>query len=187
MTLPDPAGDDGFTLVELLVAFVILGILIVPLAGSVITSLTAVDRAQQRTSDSSDAQVLGLYFSSDVQSSHVVGTASACGTPGATPVLRLSWVDPATAATQNVDYITMTGAHGHVELHRIACGQVSGNVIVGRAVSGVVTTSCTDGAGAATTCDSNAQTVGISFLDKGDAATDAPYAVVLSATRRETS
>lgn len=187
MTLADPAGDDGFTLVELLVAFVILGILIVPLAGSVITSLTAVDRSQQRTSDSTDAQVLGLYFPSDVQSSHVVGTASACGTLGATPVLRLSWDDPATATTQNVDYVTMTGAGGHVELHRIACGLVSGDIIVGRAVTGAVTTSCTDSTGAAATCNSAAQTVGISYKDKGDSVTDAPYVVVLSATRRETT
>lgn len=187
MTAADRTGDDGFTLIELLVAFVILGILMVPLAGSVITSLTAVDRSQQRTSDSSDAQVLGLYFPSDVQSAHVVGTASACTTPGATPILRLSWTDPATAATQNVDYVTMTSPRGRVELHRIACGQMSGNIIVGRAVTGAVTLSCMDPTGVAAPCNSSAQTVGLSYQDKGDAATDAPYAVVLSATRRETS
>jgi prepilin-type N-terminal cleavage/methylation domain-containing protein len=120
--------DRGFTLVELLVAIVIMGIIAVPLGNVAISWLHNTDATIARLRESHDAQISAAYFSADVASIGVRSTtyssdASApypltqsieenapatgglfpCGTAG-TPdaVIRFAWDDYTSASASAV-------------------------------------------------------------------------------------
>ncbi|WP_020391196.1 PulJ/GspJ family protein [Kribbella catacumbae] len=143
-------NDGGFTLVELLVAIVILGIITVPLSGTVMSALRNTGSTQERMDLSHDAQLSSSYFARDVAGvgirdyDNVSGnslpfkpsvqldaaynqdgyTCGGAGTPVA--VLRLlsdAW-DPTDSMTTPkkvvVAYYLKTVA-GSTELHRLKC------------------------------------------------------------------
>lgn len=138
--------DAGFTLVELLMSIVILGIIAVPLGEVVIGYLKNADATTTRLSQSHDAQMAASYFAQDVQAVGVrdytvtgsaffplkpsvernVGSTAGlypCG-PSTLPnaVVRLAWDDfPSGAAAPPVQarvaYVVENGS----ELHRVYC------------------------------------------------------------------
>jgi prepilin-type N-terminal cleavage/methylation domain-containing protein len=75
-----PRSDAGFTLVELLLAIAILGVVIGPLAGGIIVGLRTMDQTSNRYSASNDAQVLARYLPPDVLSANtgIVNGMSTC-------------------------------------------------------------------------------------------------------------
>jgi prepilin-type N-terminal cleavage/methylation domain-containing protein len=101
--------DDGFTLVELLIAIVILGVIMVPLATVMIGYLRNTDAIAARLGESHDQQIAAAYWQQDVSSIGVrsatydavnhtfplmqsVNTSFPCALPaGATPVVVLAW------------------------------------------------------------------------------------------------
>jgi len=99
--------EGGFTLVELLLAIVLLGIIITPLMGGIVTGLRTIGTGTVQYTNGSDARLLQLYFAPDVQStgngaSDVVVTPTAnteCS--GVTNVLRLRWSATETPGTTN--------------------------------------------------------------------------------------
>jgi prepilin-type N-terminal cleavage/methylation domain-containing protein len=120
--------DRGFTLVELLIAIVILGIIAVPLGNVIISYLRNTDATTARLSESHDAQVSAAYFAADVASVGVRSTTYSsdpaapypltqsieenapatggrfpCGTAG-TPnaVIRFAWDDYTSASAAAV-------------------------------------------------------------------------------------
>jgi len=144
--LRGPGAEDGFTLVELLLVIVIMGIITVPLSDVVIGYLKNSDTTTARLIESHDAQIASAYWAQDVAS---VGTRSAtnvpkqsvetnvaynaglyaCGGAGTpTAIVRLAWddfsMDPATnvvtATVVRVAYVVELVA-GATELHRLRC------------------------------------------------------------------
>jgi prepilin-type N-terminal cleavage/methylation domain-containing protein len=120
--------ERGFTLVELLVAIVIIGIIAVPLGNVIIGYLHNTDATTARLSESHDAQLSAAYFAADVASLGVRSTTYSsdpsapypltqsieenapatsglfpCGT-AATPnaVIRFGWDDYTSAAAATV-------------------------------------------------------------------------------------
>lgn len=89
--------DAGFTLVELLVATVIMGIIIGPLTGVLLLGLGTATASKAKETHSSDEQLVTSYFDSDVQSSKTVTTGSFCGGTGAQVVFN--WADPSGPGT----------------------------------------------------------------------------------------
>ena len=89
--------EAGFTLPELLMAITLLGIIIVPLTGSLFTGLRTADRTASILASSDDRQRLSLYFPPDVVSASAVDTsAGAWGCAGTAPagtnsVVQLTW------------------------------------------------------------------------------------------------
>jgi prepilin-type N-terminal cleavage/methylation domain-containing protein len=59
-------SEGGFTLVELLVAIVILGIITIPLSGTVVSALKNTGTTEDRMDLSHDAQISSSYFARDV-------------------------------------------------------------------------------------------------------------------------
>jgi prepilin-type N-terminal cleavage/methylation domain-containing protein len=137
--------DRGVTLVEVMVAIVVIGIIIVPLGSAVLAYLRHTDDVNLRLSASHDAQIAAAYFAQDVQS---VGThdwsthpfpiaqsielnASAtgglfpCG-PAGTPnaVVRFAWDDPTNATgtptVVRVAYVVISTADER-QVRRLTC------------------------------------------------------------------
>ena len=98
--------ESGFTLVELLVAIVILGLIAFSLTEAVILGLKTTDATAASSSRSVAAQTLTSYFTDDVQSAETVDTtAPSClnGGPVAGSVfLHLAWTDRQVRADQQV-------------------------------------------------------------------------------------
>lgn len=98
-------GEEGFTLPELMVSVVILGIIMSALTGAIITGLKVTDGTALRIKESTDAQLASAYFASDMQSSTAVlpTVHPVCALPvGASAVVSFSWEDPAEPAVPRV-------------------------------------------------------------------------------------
>ena len=61
-------GDDGFTLIEVIIGMVITAHHLGGDRGALIVSLRTTDVTQQRMSESHDAQISSAYLANDVQS-----------------------------------------------------------------------------------------------------------------------
>jgi prepilin-type N-terminal cleavage/methylation domain-containing protein len=135
--------DDGFTLMELLIVVVVLGVIIVPLGNFLLGYFKNVTTTQQRMSDSHDVQIAAAYFSQDVANTGLHSTAdpfpliqsvwtsgfpgSYCGQGLGTTTLLLEW-DAWTVGTTGSGQYTgtqKTSSAAYVTegstLHRIYC------------------------------------------------------------------
>ena len=91
--------EGGFTLVELLITIVIIGIIVPALAAGVLSILHNSNTTTQRLYESHDAQIAAAYFANDVQSADlpVPSTDSRCDKAGTTTVVRFAWTEYDTA------------------------------------------------------------------------------------------
>jgi prepilin-type N-terminal cleavage/methylation domain-containing protein len=135
-------AESGFTLVELLMAVTILGIIVTPLGAAFFVALRTVDETSNRRASSHDAQLLSIYLPPDVQNASdaiTTGfTASTCtGVTASTIKLQL------VASSNDTDYIdatdfnvvyfvqqTGTGSTATYELIRKTCvGTITSTVV----------------------------------------------------------
>lgn len=200
--------DAGFTLVELLVAIVLLGVVVAPLATAVVTSIRTTDATSARLELSHDAQQSAAFFAQDVAMTGLrdysgqiangavpfspsvqLGAAydaggQVCGT-AATPVsvLRLlsdDWDTSTPAATRRTAVVAYYLAG--TELHRLRCLDAT-------TVSDAVVAHYVDPATPAVTCSSTCtaadvpQWVKLTYTATTDRAD--PYPVTLFGQRRQ--
>lgn len=198
--------ERGVTLIELLMAVVLLAIIIVPLGGALVSFFRNTNTTTNRLAESHDEQIAAAYFAQDVQSIGVRNWATApfslqtsveqnapaggglypcgvAGTPNAT--LRFAWNDPTGASTTQVvivSYVVET-VGGETQLHRLRC--VSGSttptadLVMAHNVSSVGTPVLT---GTVTIPQAISWTINIRTpSDSGS-----PLAVVLYGQRRQT-
>jgi prepilin-type N-terminal cleavage/methylation domain-containing protein len=137
--------ERGVTLVEVMVAIVVIGIIAVPLGNALLTYLRHTDNVNLRLSASHDAQIAAAYFAQDVQSvgtrdwsthpfplvqsieqnAPVAGGRFPCG-PAGTPnaVVRFGWDDPTNAtgapSVVRVAYVVV-GSGDERQLRRLTC------------------------------------------------------------------
>ena len=157
-------SDAGVTLVEVLIAIVILGIIMVPLANALIMFLRNTDNINRRLNESHDIQISAAYLTQDVQSIGVRDWAGGypfmlkqsvevaaphdgglypCG-PAGTPaaVVRFAWDNPTAAAGQPpvavASYVDQV-VGGERQLRRITCDgtTVTSNVVLVHNLAGV--------------------------------------------------
>lgn len=108
-----PVGTErGFTLVELLVVFIILPLIVGAISFSLISVLSLQSGASSRVQGAGDTEVVSASFVKDVQSSTdvTIGAASPCTTTG-TQELALEWV-PATGVVTYVTYDLSSTTNG---------------------------------------------------------------------------
>ena len=203
--------DDGFTLVESLLAIVILGIISIPLSGLLIAYLHNVDATQARLLENHDAQLAANYFAQDVASIGTrdsadppallqsVETAVAynaglypCGAVGTpTAVVRFAWDDFTTAISGaqqvRVAYVVKT-VGTETQLHRITCvgsaTPATDRVVAHELASGAppTVTCSTSCAGAGSSVP---RTVTLTMTMKAPQNTSGNYVTVLTGTRRQ--
>jgi prepilin-type N-terminal cleavage/methylation domain-containing protein len=106
-------NENGFTLIEVLVASVISAIIASALAGAFIVFLKNADSATSRLSESHDEQITAAYFTTDVQSAETVTvstgvvngpTAPICSAANPAPTF-LTFSSPA-SGNPDVTYFT---------------------------------------------------------------------------------
>lgn len=109
------AHEAGFTLIELMMAVAITGIIIGPIGGAVFLGLRTADETSNRYASSSGAQTLSVWLPPDVQSAgNVAGDVVTSGNTecsGLANQLRLKWRE-----TQGATTITYVAAYA-VSLH----------------------------------------------------------------------
>lgn len=92
-------GDDGMTLIELLISIIILGIIMFPLIMVMEFAFSTANATTQRTADSAGAQVMSSYFVTDVQGAEFVWS-SAHPTNFATAIPALDSTQPPSPSIQ---------------------------------------------------------------------------------------
>src|SRR6266700_3971992 len=129
--------DGGFTLVELLVAVVIIGIISLPLGNVLVSYFRNTDATTARLNESHDAQIAAAYWAQDVAGMGTRSTTTpydfvqsidnptyTCASGVGTPVVRFISDDypsgPGTATQVRVAYVVET-VSGQTQLHRIRC------------------------------------------------------------------
>jgi prepilin-type N-terminal cleavage/methylation domain-containing protein len=192
-------ADDGFTLVELLLAISILGIVVAPIGLAMMTSLSIIGRSEQRFTDSRSSLIAAAYFSNDVASARAIQTddAAACG--GGTAVISLSWADASgttTAPVNNeVSYVMDAATPTNKKLVRRYCA--NGTVVTNRSNAAVSlgpspTVSCfAAGNVVDATCGPSTRRVQMLVTAAPNSPissdqTPTPYSFVLVGTRRST-
>ena len=117
--------EHGFTLVELLLAVAILGIIMAPLSMAFFNGLRFIGRSDEKFNDSRSTLVSAAYFAADVSTANVIvpNDAGACG--GTTSLVSFDWSDAAGAvgAVQNneVSYVYDTSISTNKRLLRRYC------------------------------------------------------------------
>jgi prepilin-type N-terminal cleavage/methylation domain-containing protein len=137
-------GDDGFTLVELLLAIVIMGVITVPLTSVVIGYLRNTDTTTARLLRSHDVQIASAYWAQDIAS---IGQRNAqrvlqpsIQQPAMTPspdceftgtIATFAWDDFANAAVVTVAYrVTFDPVSVQCELHWVRSTSPATDVIL---------------------------------------------------------
>jgi prepilin-type N-terminal cleavage/methylation domain-containing protein len=135
---------SGFTLVELLVAVAILGIVGSVLSGVIMLGFGSYTDTSTRLNESNDRQIVADYFTRDVQSARTLAlSGGTCGTASGTTVLRLTWSEsdgsaPPVVTAREITYRLLAGtAPANGSLSRVVCanGSVVATAVVGQWVS----------------------------------------------------
>jgi prepilin-type N-terminal cleavage/methylation domain-containing protein len=123
-------GERGFTLVELLVAISVLGVIMGPLCASLIIGLRTTSDSQQRLVEARGAELTSHYFPFDVASATNIIPAdpTPCGGAGPTVVASFDWADDR-SLTNEVTYVVPAGATDMVRMFCQGGSLVSKNLL----------------------------------------------------------
>jgi Tfp pilus assembly protein PilW len=180
--------ESGVTLVELVIAIMLLGIIIVPLTASFIFGIRATSDSTDRLSEARSPLFTSTFFAGDAESATTITTGGtpACGT--GTNVISFSWtetpVPSGTPTTFRASYVVV-GSGADQKLVRNWCAGASpvNAATVAPVLADVanpVTVACTDAAGAAVACAGKPARITLT----GQLPKAQPFSVV--ATRRAT-
>ena len=175
--------EDGFTLVELMMAIAIIAIVIGPVTMGVIVGLRTSDETASRLAGSNDAQLLSVWLPGDIQSAgnqsgDVVATPTAnteCS--GINNALRLKWREIQGSTTTYVAaYAVSANGTGVWRLIRYYC--VNG----GTATQHVVARNLSSGTAASVTVSGTK--VSMTVTEKSTPTDPTSYTFTVSGNRR---
>ncbi|HEV7205255.1 MAG TPA: type II secretion system protein [Jatrophihabitans sp.] len=205
------ANDSGFTLVEILLSVVIIGVITVPLGNLLISYFTTTGVTSGRVSESHDEQQLATFFAQDVSN---VGTRSltspytaaqsiwtsgfpsgACGagTTGSELLLLksddITWASVSQTASRTVNlaayYVRTVGSE--TQLHRVACSDSGGGASprTDDVLAYNINPSAANSVACTPDCTTNPTSVTMT-LSIAAAGRGQPYTLVVSGRRRQT-
>lgn len=208
---PGARGDDGFTLIEMVISVAILGIVSVALCGVMLQYVKSTTDTSARLNESTDEQFISTYWQNDVSSlgrrsfssatntfvvdqSVFVGAAGpgGCGSAVGAVVVAFGWnefetdptaPDPWSTNAQSVAYVTVPNA-GRLTLQRVRCNgaAVSAPTTVAHNLTGTPAISCDTSCTAATPPNR----VSMTFTVKDAKTPSSPgYTTTVSADRRQ--
>ena len=134
--------ESGFTLIEVLVAIAVLGIILLPLTTAMAIGYRTLDQTSNRLTSSSDAEFLASYLPSDIKSSDTGATTgitcsgqSAVTSANAKLQLNLPAAPLAGVATAVIVY-WVKSVTGGFQLMRSVCGTTEA-VVVARNIASI--------------------------------------------------
>lgn len=136
------SSEDGMTLLELLIAIMIMGIVFATVSAAFVISLASAQDSNQRLLESNDVGFLASPLTHDVQSAQSLSTsAAACGTASELLLLSATWADQVTSPPQQhrVDYL-----YEGDRVVRRSCATAPGELVLTRTVARPVVTACAD-------------------------------------------
>ncbi|GIV00034.1 MAG: hypothetical protein KatS3mg014_1649 [Actinomycetota bacterium] len=86
-------AEDGFTLAELLVGVVVVGLIMGSIAAALIVGLRTTDETTDRLNESHDVQISSAYLANDVQSAASVQVAGGGTCSSATTIVTFTYAD----------------------------------------------------------------------------------------------
>lgn len=128
--------DEGFTLVELLIVIVLMGVVFGAITMAIITGLKTTTATDQRLSLSHDAEIASTWMTTDAQSANYIrtdasapaGAPASCGPVAVRAgsgddglVARFDWAEADGAIHKVVSYVLGTPANGERVLTRYQC------------------------------------------------------------------
>lgn len=149
--------DRGFTLIELVIAIVLSGLIAGVVVAALITSLNAADSTTAQVNDSTDTGLVSTFLVRDAQSSGGIDPATAqpvdatlgvsksdwggCAQSAAL-VVRFSWLDHASALARSTIVVTYAYDGSSQTLTRRTCtnGAAGADVVLGRHLKSAVAT-----------------------------------------------
>jgi prepilin-type N-terminal cleavage/methylation domain-containing protein len=103
-------GEQGVTLLELIVVIMILGVIVPVITASIVVGLQAAEGTADRVDLSHDAKLTGIYMVPDIQSAETVTLGSStCTNATGTKVVTFGWDEEGTAVV--VSYVADMTAH----------------------------------------------------------------------------
>lgn len=120
-------SEGGFTLMELLMAVTILGIIVSALAGGLIAYMRVSGETADRLGETPQIQLATTYFASDVQSAERVDVDTCGDISGAIRLVSFSWTDPHIGTKADVptkvSYYSVPPSPGRpqVQIRRLLC------------------------------------------------------------------
>lgn len=200
------ASDRGFTLVELLIAVSIIGLITVPVGNFVINYFRNSAQSTQRLNTSHDIQTANAYWQEDIASLGVRSTsydtsnntfptlqslnnAFPCGLPSgvSSPLIVIGWNEYDTSGQPSAVNVAYATASSGAQLVRLRCNGstlASTTYLVDNLVA---TPTCDFGSGYAS-CGSNAGTpssISIKLTLDDPAEIAGTYTAILSGQRRQ--
>src|SRR2546428_7433975 len=113
MKIPRWGGEQAFTLIELIIAIAITGVIVSAIAGALIVSFETTNVTQQRLAESHDVQITSAYLANDVQSARTVTPSSGGTCSGATTKLITF-----AYASGKAEYSCGTASNGETQVTR---------------------------------------------------------------------
>ncbi|MCU1503809.1 MAG: hypothetical protein JWM12_3163, partial [Ilumatobacteraceae bacterium] len=187
-------ADKGFTLIEVMIAVVLLTVITGAIAAAMITALNVASSTTAQVADSTDAGVISAYLLRDAQSAGATdpatglrsttfgrlgvttdttaATLTGCAQPAAF-VARFSWIDPIERTSPVVVYYALDSTKGQLT-RRICRSQTTVDLVVGNHLTSAVAT-CD------TTCALSPASVSLALTGSG---ARAPFAYTLRASIR---
>jgi prepilin-type N-terminal cleavage/methylation domain-containing protein len=126
--MKSPQDQSGFTLLELLVAMSLAGLVFFVVSTAFVVSVDVTEDTNAKLTESQAGAFTSAYFTRDVQSASTVSRSiSRCGGGPGTLVASMQWTDTATSATKtySVDYRLDAG-----NLTRFLCGSATSSDVV---------------------------------------------------------
>lgn len=115
--VPEAGPEAGFTLAEMLLVIVILGVIFVTLTASVVLGLKTSRNLDVRTEESVAAEFTALHFTRDVQAATQVSVDDATASCGGAALLKLVSSEP----DRIVAYAEVDAGGGMVSIVRRRC------------------------------------------------------------------
>ncbi|MCW2857746.1 MAG: hypothetical protein JWR52_3361 [Marmoricola sp.] len=202
-------GSDGFTLIELVVAITIMGVVMVSLTGVVLAYFQHTRTTAARLNESAAMEFVAAYWQRDVSSIGVRSTTynttthtftsqnsvnvtlpSGCTAAAGTKLITLAWNEYTFTSPNSPTLDTVTYYANGATLARVRCsgGNVTSSTALSSRLSGTPSVSCDGGTCASLTSPPNVITMNLTVLDTtNDQAGAHPYNVVLTGDRRQSS